>query len=60
MQVCLYISQGHLLYANMLGFGSFPWFSELLVQCAKISFRWGGGGRPLWGIPFNAKTQLQK
>ena len=29
---------------NVVGFGTFPRFSELSVRCAKISFPWGGGG----------------
>ena len=36
------ISRGHSLCANTVGFGTFPGFYELLVQCAKISSRWEG------------------
>ena len=36
------ICRGHSLCANTVGFGTFPGFYELLVQCAKISSRWGG------------------
>ena len=39
-----YISRGHSEYANSVGFGTFPGFSDLLVRYAKISSRWGGGG----------------
>ena len=41
--VYTYISWAHLLYANAVGFATFLGFSELLVRCAKLSFRWGGG-----------------
>ena len=38
-----HISWGHSFFANAVGFGTFPWFSEFLVLCARISFPWGGG-----------------
>ena len=41
---CSYMSRGHSQYANAVSFGTFPGFSELLVQCAKNLFPWGGGG----------------
>ena len=40
----IYISRGHSLCANTVGFGTFTGFFELLVQCAKIPSRGGGGG----------------
>ena len=33
-----YISRGHSVCANAVGFGIFPGAFELLVRCAKISF----------------------
>ena len=38
-----HISRDHSECANTVGFDTFPGFYELLVQCAKISSRWGGG-----------------
>ena len=38
------ISRPHSECANSVGFGIFPKFSELSVQCAKILLLWGGGG----------------
>ena len=35
-----HISRGHSLHANVVGFGTFPQFSEILVRCAEISFPW--------------------
>ena len=38
-----HISRGHSECDNAVGFGTFRGFSELLVQCAKISLSlWGG------------------
>ena len=39
----LHISWGHSPCANTVGFGTFPGFCELLVQCAKMRPVGGGG-----------------
>ena len=44
-QYVLRISLGDIRYApTRWVFGIFPGFCEFLVQCAKISSLWGGGG----------------
>ena len=42
--IMLNLSRPHSLCANTVGFGIFPPFCELFVQCAKISSLWGGMG----------------
>ena len=39
-----HISRGHSLCANTVAFGTFPGFCEILLQYAKMSSLWGGGG----------------
>ena len=39
----LHICWGYSVCANAVGFGILPGGFELLVQCAKILFPWGGG-----------------
>ena len=40
---CMHISLGHSVYANTEQIHIFPGFSQLLVQCTKMSLPWGGG-----------------
>ena len=40
--VCLHISLRHSVYANTEQIHIFPGFSQLLVQCTKMSLPWGG------------------
>ena len=44
LHVQYHFSRGHSERANAVGFGTFCRFSELLVCCAKLSFRGGRGG----------------
>ena len=57
---CMHISRPHSECANLVGFGIFPRFSELSVQCTKYMLPLGLGVKPLWGALCNPKIDLQK